>query len=169
MGILIFLCVSFSVSYIPYSGIIGSHVDEPYMTLGFGLILPIRMHGQYAWSLLGYLIPVAIILCVSSVFQLACIRALTRRSKTLIQSSKALSHRRRPAIRCIATLILHLCCQLPLLLLHVAGIFGVEYSPYITLAATVVTLVVYSVMNAILFVAITPDFIAFVMPPNAPI
>ncbi len=161
-AIIIFLLFSFGVCYIPYSGIGGAHIDEPQMALGFGLILPIRMHDQYWWSLLGYVTPVAVMLCVSSTFQVACIRVLSRRSKTLNQCSKALSSRRRSVVMCIATLILPLCCQLPLLLLHVASIFGVEYSPYITLAATVATLNVYSVASAILYVIITPEFIAYI-------
>ncbi len=161
--IMIFLCVCFSVSYIPYSGIIGGHIDEPHMTLGLALILPTRMHGQYTWSLLGYVIPVAVMLCVSSAFQLACIRALTRRPKTLNQCSKRLPHRRRSVMRCIATLFLPLCCQMPFLLLHVATILGVEHSPYIALPATVVTLLVNTVVNSVLYVVVTPDFIAYTM------
>ncbi len=57
LAILIFLCVSFGISYIPYSGIIFSHIDEPQLTLGLGLILPIMKHGHYTWSLLGYVSP----------------------------------------------------------------------------------------------------------------
>ncbi len=34
-AIIAFFLVSFGVSYIPYSGIIGSHIDEPQMALGF--------------------------------------------------------------------------------------------------------------------------------------
>ncbi len=72
------LCVCIlGISYTPNSGIIGSHMDEPQLLLGLGLILPIMLHGHYAWSLLGYVVPVAVMLCVSSVLQLACIRALT--------------------------------------------------------------------------------------------
>ncbi len=163
-AIIIFLCLSLGVSYIPHSSVVGSHIDEPQLTLGFGLILPIRMYGQYTWSLLGYVIPVAIMLCVSSAFQLACIHALTKPSAMLNQSSKTLPHRRsKSVIRCIATLILSLCCHVPLLLLHVASIVGVEHSPYISLAATLVTLLVNAVVNAILYVAITPDFIVYIV------
>ncbi len=162
--IIIFLLVCFGVSYIPHSDITGSYIDKPQMTLGFGLILPIMMHHQYWWSLLGYVTPMTVMLCISSAFQLACICALARRPETLNQCSKNLSSRRRSVMRCIATLISSLCCQVPLLLLHIAGIFGVEYSPYITFAATVVTLNVYCVVSAILHVFISPDFIAYVLP-----
>ena len=161
---IIFLLVCFGVSYIPHSGIIGSYIDEPHMTVGFGLILPIMMHQEYWWSLLGYVTPVAVMLCIASAFQLACIRALARRPETLNKCSKNLSSRRRSVMRCIATLILPLCCQVPLLLLHISSIFGAEYSPYITLTATLVTLNVYSVASAILHVGITPDFIAKILP-----
>ncbi len=166
---IIFLCVSSGVSYIPFSGIMGSIINEPQLVLGFGLILPIRMHGQHAWSLLSYVIPVIIMVCVSSAFQLACIRALSRRSETLNQSSNVLPHRQRSVARCIATLVLTLCCQLPLLLLHIAGIFGVVFSPHVTVGASVLTLYVYSVVSAILYVGITPDFISYILPLKPPI
>ncbi len=163
--IIIFLCVSFSVSYITYSGIMGSHTNShPQLVLGFGLILPIRMHGQSMWSLLSYVIPVVIMLCVSSAFQLACIRALISRSESLNQSSRVLLDRRRSVARCIATLVLTLCCQLPLLLLHVASIFGIVFLPHVSMAVTVLTLYVYSVASCVLYVGITPDFISYILP-----
>ena len=120
------------------------------------------MHGHYAWSLLGYVIPVVVMVCMSSAFQLACIRALSRRSETLNQCSKTLSHRQRSVLRCAATLVLPLCCQTPLLLLHVASIFGIEFSPHVTFGSTVTTLQFSSVVNAILSVVITPAFISYV-------
>ncbi len=168
VAIIIFSVVCLGVSYIPYSGVIGSHIDEPQMTLGFGLILPIITHGHYAWLLISYTIPVSVMLSLSSVFQLACIHALTRRSVTLGQCSKGSLYRRRSVLRCVATLILPLCCQMPLLLLHVACMFGVEFPPHLTLAATVSTLNVYSAVNAILYVIITPDFIAYILPLKFP-
>ncbi len=147
----------------------GSHIDEPQLVLGFGLILPIRVHSQYTWSLLSYVIPVVIMLCVSSAFQLVCIRALISRSESLNQSSKVLPDRRRSVARCIATLALTLCCQLPLLLLHVASIFGIVFSPHVSMAATVLTLHVYSLASGVLYVGITPAFISYILPQKRPI
>ncbi len=167
-AILIFLCVSFAVSYIPYSGIIGLYIDEPQMTLGFGLILPVMMHGYYVWSLAAYAIPVAIMICGSAAFQLACIHTLTRRPKSLNQCSKTLPHRQRSVVRCLITLILPLCYQIPLLLLHVAGMFGIEFSPQVALGTSVSTLLVYSLGSAVLYVAITPTFISFICARESP-
>ncbi len=161
--IIIFLFVSFGVSYIPHSGAIGSYIGKPQMALGFGLILPVVMRGQYVWSLLGYVAPVVVMLSVASAFQLACICALTRRPETLNQCSKNLPQRQRSVVRCVATLILPLCCHMPLLLLHIASIFVTYLSPHTTLAATVLTLFVDSVGRAILYVVITPDFISYVL------
>ncbi len=170
-AIIIFLFICLGVSYIPHSGIIGSHVDELQMALGFGLILPIMMHGHYAWSLLGYVTPVFIMLCVSSVFQVACIRTLTRRSETLNQHSKTLPQRQRSVWRCIAILMLPwlpLCCQMPLLLLHIANkkkvsMFGIEFSSQVALSTTVLTVLVYSIVCATLYVVITPEFISYTL------
>lgn len=165
-AIIIFLFISFGVSYIPYSSLIGSYIDEPQMTLGFGLILPVMMHGQYAWSLLGYVTPVFIMLCVSSAFQLAYIHTLIQRQEVLSQCSKTLphyAHRQGSVVRCVITLILPLCCQMPLLFLHVASMFGAEFSPHVTLAATILTLLVYSVGNSVLYVIITPHFISYIL------
>ncbi len=163
-SIMIFLIICLGISYIPHSGIIGSHVDEPQLTLGFGLILPTIMYGHYVWSLLGFVTPVFIMMCVSSAFQVACIRALSRRSESLNQHSKTLPQRRSSVLRCIAILMLPLCCQMPLLLLHVASMLGTEFSAQVTLSTTVLTLLFYSIVNAILYVVITPDFISYIIP-----
>ena len=162
-AIIIFLFISLGIGYIQHSGITGSHVHEPQMALGFGLILPMIMHDHYAFSLLGYVTPVFIMLCVSSAFQVACIRTLSRRSQTLNQHSKTLPHRRRSVIRCITILMLPLCCHMPLLLLHVASMFGTQFSAQVTLSATALTLLVYSIVSAILYVVITPDFISYTL------
>ena len=167
-AILLFLFVSFGVSYIPYSGLIGSHIGEPQMTLGFALILPINMYGHYFWSLLGYVTPVVVMLSVSSGFQLACIHTLTRRPEELNQSSDTLPSRQKSVARCVTTLILPLCCHMPLLLLHVVGIFGIDFSPHITLAMAVLTLSVYSLGGAILYLVITPHFISCILKRKRP-
>ncbi len=163
LSILIFLCVSFGISYMPYSGIIFSHIDEPQLTLGLGLIPPIMKHGHYTWSLLGYVVPVAVMLFMFSVLQLACIRALTRQSKMLNRCSMTPPHRRRPLLRCVAMLILPLFCQMPLLLLHLASMFGAVLSTRVAFTVTVLVLNVHSVIRAVEHVGITPDFISYIL------
>ena len=72
----IFLCTFLTVSYLPHSrtGILGT--DESHVALGFGLILPTTVHGQYMRSLLCYVFPLVTMLLISSAFNIACIQTV---------------------------------------------------------------------------------------------
>ncbi len=156
----IFLCTSLTVSSLPHSrtGILDS--NESHVALGFGLILPTMMHGQYVRSLLCNVFPLVTMLILSSAFHIACILTLFQKTRDLKNKSPNVSSGRRGSIiRCIASLILPLCCQLPLIILHVVVASGIQFSPAISVTATLFTLYGYPIINAVLYVIITPDFI----------
>ncbi len=155
----IFLCTSLTVSYLPHRrmGILGT--NESYVALGFGLILPTTIHGQNVRSLLCNVLPLVTMLLLSSAFNIACIHTIFQKTRELNESPNLLSRRRGSVIRCIAALVLPLCCQLPFILLHVFAVSGIQFSSAMSVAATLFTLYGYSIINAVLYVAITPDFI----------
>ncbi len=129
------------------------------MTLGFGLVLPGIMHDHSLWSLLGYIFPFTTMLFVSSAFQIACIRTLCKKQVRLKASS--LSHRRGSIVRCVAALVLPLCCQLPLVFLHVDDASHIEFPPSVSVAV-IITLHGFSLSNVALYVVATPEFIDFI-------
>ncbi len=141
------------------SDMISLYTSEPHVAMGFGLILPSGTHGHFLWSLLGYVVPVVIMLLLSSAFQIACIHALLVKIQTLKASSNIFSHRRGSLVRCIVAVVLPLCCQMPLLFLHVAAASGVALSPEVSMAGTLFTLHGYSIISALIYVVITPAFI----------
>ncbi len=157
----IFVSFTFGTSYLPYSGIDRLYTKEPHLALGFGLVIPVAIHGQPLWSLLGYVLPLITMLLVSCAFQIACIRAILKKPQELKESLTRLQHRRVSAGRCVVTMVLPLCCHIPLLILHVAAASGMEISPHVSVVLTMLTLHVYSLINAILYVFITPAFIDF--------
>ncbi len=157
----IFLSVTLCVSYLPHSGIDGSHVNEPHHALGFSLVLPVIKRGQPMWSVFGYVFPMTTMLMVSCAFQITSIRVLLKKPRQLETPSMSLSNRRRSAARCIVILILPLCCHIPLLVLHIAAASGVELRPYLSVVVMLSTLTLYSILDAILYVVITPVFIDF--------
>ncbi len=157
----IFVSVTFSAGYLPYSGIDRLHINEKHLALGFGLVIPVAIHGQPLWSLLGYVLPLITILFMSCAFQIICIHALLKRPQELKESLTSLQKRRVSAVRCVVTMVLPLCCHIPLLILHIATALVMEIPPYVSVALTLFTLHVYSVVNTILYVVITPAFIDF--------
>ena len=157
----IFSSIVFGVSYWPYSDMIRLHINENHLALGFGLVMPVAIHGPTLWSLLGYVLPLTTMLFVSSAFQITCIHALLKKPQQLNASLSSLSHRRVSAGRCILNLVLPLCCHTPLLIGHAAASSDMEIPPYVSVVLTIYTLHVCSITNAILYVAITPAFIDF--------
>ena len=157
----IFVSFTFGASYLPYSGIDKLYTKEPHLALGFGLVIPVAIHGQPLWSLLGYVLPLITMLFVSCAFQITCIRALLKKPQELKESSTSLQYRRVSAVRCIITMVLPLCCHIQLLILHFANASGMEIPPRLSVVLTMLTLHVYSIINAILYVFITPAFIDF--------
>ncbi len=157
----IFLCISLTVSYLPHSrtGILGT--NESHIALGFGFILPTIIHGKYV-VLLCYVFPLVTMLLLSSAFNIACIQSLVQKTWELNESPNALSRRRGSVIRFIAALILPLCCQLPLMILHAVAASGIQFSPAMSVAATLFTLYGYPIINAVLYVVITPDFLHYI-------
>ena len=158
----IFLLITMCVSYLPYSAIGSSNLRDSQMALGFGLILPILTHDQSLWSSLGYVFPSITILFVSSAFQISCIYALCKKPGELKRSLNSLPHRRKSVVRCIAAMVLPLCCQMPLPFLHIAAASNMALPPRVAVAMTLLTLHGYSVINATLHVAMTPAFIDFI-------
>ncbi len=162
-SIVIFLSITLSLSYLPYSNIGSSNLKDSQMALGFGLVLPIVTHDLSLWSLLGFAFPLTSVLFVSSAFQIACIRALCKKQVELKRSSNRSSARRRSVVRCIAALIFPICCQLPLLFVHVVVALHVEFPPSVSVVVTMFTLYGYSLINVTLYVATTPAFIDFML------
>ncbi len=160
--IVMFLLITLCISYLPYSSIGSWSFTEYQMALGFGLVLPSAIHDQSLWSLLGFVFPLATILLVSSAFQISCIHALCKKAVPLKGSSNISSNRRGSIVRCIAALSLPLCCQLPLLFLHVAAASHIKIPPDVSVAVTMFTIHGYSVINVILYVVITPAFSEFI-------
>ncbi len=158
---IIFFSITLSVSYLPYSGISSSHINKAHTALGFGLVIPVVINGQPLWSLLGYVFPMTSMLLVSCVFQLRCICALLKTPKELRESSMTFSKRRGSAVRCIVTMMLPLCCHIPLLILHVVAASNVEFPPSVSVSLTMFTLIVSPIINAIIYIVITPAFIEF--------
>ena len=161
-AIIICLCISLSVSYLPHSGLVGSSVDKSHMTLGLSIVLPIIDHDQLLWSLMCYVLPLSVMIITSSAFQIACIRALLQKAGQLKEFSTNIPQRRGSVARCAAALVLPVCLQMPLLFLHVAAMTGTVIPPQISVAATMFTLHGYGIINAILYIVITPDFISFI-------
>ncbi len=159
--IVMFLLITLCISYLPYSTIGSWNFTEYQMAVGFGLVLPSVQHGQTLWSLVGFVFPVGTILLISSAFQIACIGALCKNAVQLKGSSNSSSNRRGSIVRCIAALSLPLCCQLPLLFLHVAAASHIEIPPDVSVAVTMFTIHGYSVINVVIYVLITPAFIDF--------
>ncbi len=159
----IFLCVLLAISYIPYSGIGQRHLDDPHMTLGFGLLLPAVQQGQLLWTLLYFVFPSAVILGVSAAFQTACVYTLVKKQKNMKRCLQTSADRRGAIARCIAAMALPTCCQMPLMCLHIASVSDVAFSPHVAVAATVLTLLSYPIVNAVLFVAITPAFVSYAL------
>ncbi len=157
LALVIFLCISLTISYLNYRDMISLYTSEPHVAMGFGVILPSGTHGHFLWSLLGYVVPVVIMLLLSSAFQIACIHALLVKIQTLKASSNIFSHRRGSLVRCIVAVVLPLCCQM--LFLHVAAASGVALSPEVSMAGTLFTLHGYSIISALIYVVITPAFI----------
>ncbi len=157
---IIFMSVTLSVSFLPYSGISRPHKNELQTALGFGLVLPVIIHKKHSlWSLLGYALPCTTMLFVSCAFHIMSIRALLKKPRELKHSMVKLKNRRGSTVRCIVTLVLSLSCQMPLLILHVAAASDVDFPPDISVAVTMFTLIFSSVVNAILYIPITPAFI----------
>ncbi len=161
LSIVIFLLITLIISYLPYSAIGNSNLDDSQMVLGFGLVLPSIILDQSLWSLLGYVFPLTIILLVSSAFQIACIRTLCKKQMEL--KGSILSNRRGSIVRCVAALVLPLCCQMPLMLLHIAAVSHIELPPSVSVAVTMLTLYGFSVSNVALYVVATPAFIDFIL------
>ncbi len=162
-SIVIFLCISLSVSYLPHTNIGIWDTNYSHVALGFGLILPIVIHGQSMWTLVGVVFPLGSMLLMSSAFQIACIHALLQKAQQLKETQNILLHRRGSVVRCIATLALPLCIQLPLMFLHVVAALDIEFSPVVSMMATLLMLYGYSIISTVLYVVITPDFINCVL------
>ncbi len=165
LSIVVFLLIALSVSYLPYSSIGSSSLKDSRIALGLGLVLPIVTHDQPLWSLLGCVFPLTTILVMSSAFQIMCIRVLCKKQEELkgTGSSNNSSRKHGSIVRCIIALVLPLCCQLPLLFLHIAAALDVEFSPGVSVAVTLLTLHGYPVINVTMFVVITPAFIGFLL------
>ncbi len=162
MATVIHLSITTGVSYLPYSGIGNSHIREPHTAFGFGLVTPVVRHGHSLWPLLGYVFPFTTMLFVSCAFQIACIRTLLKKPRELEESSMRYSpHRRRSAVRCIVALVLPFGCHVPLLVLHAVVAADMQLPPYVSVGMPMFTLIFYSIINATLYVVITPAFIEF--------
>ncbi len=159
----IFVCISLSISYLPHTNIGIWDTNYPHVALGFGLILPIVMHGQSMWTWLGVVFPLGSMLILSSAFQIACIHALLQKARQLKESPNIVLRRRGSIVRCISTLALPLCCHLPLLFLHIVAALDIEFSPDMSMIVTLYTLYSYSIINTVLYIIIAPDYIKCIM------
>ena len=118
-----FLTSSLIVSYFPFSDIPSLRINELDMALGFGLVLPVVRHG-YQMTML----------CLSSTFQIACMCVLIKNSqqrKDLQTSTPG----QGPVAHCFVALVLHICCHMPLVCLHIVNASGIDFQPHIAVAA----------------------------------
>ena len=158
-----FVCLSFIVSYFPFLGIKGLPNNELPIALGFGLLLPVGRQGLFSSTLWACVSPMVIMLCLSSAFQIACICVLAKNSRKWEQNLQTSMQGRGPVARCVVTLVLHVCCQMPLVCLHIASLSGIDFSAHFAVASTVLTLLLCPIVNATLFIVITPHFLRYVL------
>ncbi len=164
-AIAFFLCISLIISYLPFSGITSLRISERHVGLGLAVLLPfVRHRHEFTWVLSTYVFPMASVLCVSSALQTICICVLIKNSRTRKQNLQAPAQGRGPVGRCVAALLLHLCCQMPLVCLHITNMSGIDFPPHFAVAATVLTLLISPIADGTLFVVITPDFLSYVLP-----